>query len=50
MSLDELSKKLGRTPETILKLQRAFPGKAPKSFGNLQSWKVFMIGRGPDRR
>jgi hypothetical protein len=44
MTADQLAKKLGCSKTTIFNLKRAYPDKAPKSFGNLQSWKAFVMG------
>ena len=45
MTIDELARRLGRSTEAILSLQKAYPDKAPKSYGNVASWKAFLLGR-----
>jgi hypothetical protein len=44
VTIDELAKRLGRPAEAILNLQKAYPDKAPKSYGNLQKWRAFLLG------
>jgi hypothetical protein len=48
MTADELAKKLGCSRATIFNLKKAYPDKAPKSFGNLQSWTVFVMRHATD--
>jgi hypothetical protein len=43
MTAEELAKKLGCSRATIFNLKKAYPDKAPKSFGNFQAWKVFVM-------
>ena len=44
MTIDELARRLGKSPEAILDLKTRYPDKAPKSYGNVASWKAFLLG------
>jgi hypothetical protein len=43
MTADQLAKRLGCSRATIFNLKKAYPEKAPKSFGNVQAWKAFAL-------
>ncbi|MEA3147728.1 MAG: hypothetical protein QOI53_3314 [Verrucomicrobiota bacterium] len=43
LTADQLAKRLGISRAQVFNLKKAYPDKAPKSFGNVQAWKAFAL-------